>query len=202
MGQVGRWAHYRSEEGRSAKAGTSGREGGLGVGRLADVVAGREAVVEGASKRDGSLLFRTRQQLVFLFVLTGREKEIDLFVSCLKAYKALGQRHILAFEGPRGSGKSHLLAELAYLGQAAGHRYRFLTCSFGTLPLPIPWQPWNTPAPLPVRLALGLQPSEKASWRHSLGAPACSAPVSASLGSWRWLPEPWPFLLHLWAGHR
>ncbi|KAM6234889.1 adenylate cyclase type 10-like [Spheniscus humboldti] len=52
----------------------------------------------------------------------GREKEIDLFVSCLKAYKALGQRHILAFEGPMGSGKSHLLTELAYLGQAAGHR--------------------------------------------------------------------------------
>ncbi|KAF1572969.1 UNVERIFIED_CONTAM: Adenylate cyclase type 10, partial [Eudyptes pachyrhynchus] len=74
------------------------------------------------SKRDGSLLFSTRQQLVFLFVLTGREKEIDLFVSCLKAYKALGQRHILAFEGPMGSGKSHLLTELAYLGQAAGHR--------------------------------------------------------------------------------
>ncbi|KAM6234893.1 adenylate cyclase type 10-like [Spheniscus humboldti] len=54
--------------------------------------------------------------------LLGREKEIDLFVSCLKAYKALGQRHILAFEGPMGSGKSHLLTELAYLGQAAGHR--------------------------------------------------------------------------------
>ncbi|KAM9264318.1 adenylate cyclase type 10-like [Morus bassanus] len=54
--------------------------------------------------------------------LLGREKEIDLFVSCLKAYKELGQRHILAFEGMMGSGKSHLLTELAYLGQAAGHR--------------------------------------------------------------------------------
>ena len=40
-----------------------------------------------------------------------------------------------------GSGKSHLLTELAYLGQAAGHRYRFLTSSFGMLPLPITWQP-------------------------------------------------------------
>ncbi|XP_069630019.1 adenylate cyclase type 10-like, partial [Haliaeetus albicilla] len=54
--------------------------------------------------------------------LLGREKEIDLFGSCLKAYEDLGQRHILAFEGTMGSGKSHLLTELAYLGQAAGHR--------------------------------------------------------------------------------
>ena len=164
-----------------------GREGGLGAGRLADVVAGREVAVEGARKRDGSLLFSTPQQLVFLFVFTGREKEVDLFVSCLKAYEDLGEGHILAFEGTVGSGKSHLLTELAYLGQAAGHRYRFLTCSFGTLPLPIPCQPWNTPAPLAVCLALGPQLPEKASWRHSLGACACSAPASASLGSWRWL---------------
>ncbi|KAK4809486.1 hypothetical protein QYF61_014798 [Mycteria americana] len=115
-------ARHRSEEGRSAKAGMRGQEGGLGAGRLADVVAGREAAVEGARKRDGSLLFSTPQQLVFLFVVTGREKEVDLFVSCLKAYEDLGEGHILAFEGTVGSGKSHLLTELAYLGQAAGHR--------------------------------------------------------------------------------
>ncbi|KAM6032727.1 adenylate cyclase type 10-like isoform 1-T1 [Theristicus caerulescens] len=54
--------------------------------------------------------------------LLGREKEVDLFVSCLKAYEDLGQRHILAFEGTMGSGTSHLLTELAYLGQAAGHK--------------------------------------------------------------------------------
>ncbi|XP_075594672.1 adenylate cyclase type 10 [Balearica regulorum gibbericeps] len=54
--------------------------------------------------------------------LLGREKELDLFASCLKAYKDLGRRHVLAFEGTMGSGKSHLLTELAYLGQAAGHR--------------------------------------------------------------------------------
>ncbi|KAM6414148.1 adenylate cyclase type 10 [Rhynochetos jubatus] len=52
----------------------------------------------------------------------GQQKEIDLFVSCLKAYEDLGKSHILAFEGTRGSGKSHLLTELARLGQAAGHR--------------------------------------------------------------------------------
>uniref|UniRef100_A0A8B9MHA3 Uncharacterized protein n=1 Tax=Accipiter nisus TaxID=211598 RepID=A0A8B9MHA3_9AVES len=45
----------------------------------------------------------------------GREKEIDLFGSCLKAYEDLGQSRILAFEGTMGSGKSHLLTELAYL---------------------------------------------------------------------------------------
>ncbi|XP_076219588.1 adenylate cyclase type 10-like [Aptenodytes patagonicus] len=67
----------------------------------------------------GMALTKKRSEYV---PLLGREKEIDLFVSCLKAYKALGERHILAFEGPMGSGKSHLLTELAYLGQAAGHR--------------------------------------------------------------------------------
>ncbi|XP_074994617.1 adenylate cyclase type 10-like [Calonectris borealis] len=54
--------------------------------------------------------------------LLGREKEIDLFRSCLEAYKELGQRHILAFEGRLGSGRSHLLTELAHLGQEAGYR--------------------------------------------------------------------------------
>ncbi|NXF41816.1 ADCYA cyclase, partial [Nyctibius bracteatus] len=72
--------------------------------------------------KESSLLFSTPQQLIFLFVFTGRDKEINLFCSCLKAYEELGQRHILAFEGTMGSGKNHLLTELAYLGQAAGHR--------------------------------------------------------------------------------
>ncbi|XP_068264110.1 adenylate cyclase type 10-like [Nyctibius grandis] len=54
--------------------------------------------------------------------LLGRDKEIELFCRCLKAYGESGQRHILAFEGTTVSGKSRLLAELAYLGQAAGHR--------------------------------------------------------------------------------
>lgn len=70
------------------------------------------------------MLFSRPQQLVFLLVFTGRKQEIDLFVSCLKAYRDLGERNVLAFEGTAGSGKSHLLAELAYLGQDAGHRYR------------------------------------------------------------------------------
>lgn len=82
------------------------------------------------------MLFSTPQQLLFLFVFTGREKEIDLFVRCLKAYEDFGQRHILAFEGTMGSGKSHLLTELAYLGQEAGHRYRFL--ALGHCPCPSP----------------------------------------------------------------
>lgn len=60
------------------------------------------------------------------------------FHSHLKAYQEFGERHILVFESLTGSGKSHLLTELAYLAQNAGQRYRFLTCSFGTLSLPIP----------------------------------------------------------------
>uniref|UniRef100_A0A8B9SAV0 Orc1-like AAA ATPase domain-containing protein n=1 Tax=Apteryx owenii TaxID=8824 RepID=A0A8B9SAV0_APTOW len=54
--------------------------------------------------------------------LLGREKEIALFESSLKAYVDRKESHIMAFEGVIGSGKSHLLTELAYLGQAAGHR--------------------------------------------------------------------------------
>ncbi|XP_074465203.1 adenylate cyclase type 10-like [Larus michahellis] len=54
--------------------------------------------------------------------LLGRKQETDLFVSCLNAYRDSGQRNILAVEGTMGCGKSHLLAELASLGQDAGHR--------------------------------------------------------------------------------
>ncbi|KAM6336772.1 adenylate cyclase type 10 [Alca torda] len=54
--------------------------------------------------------------------LLGRKQETDLFVSCLNAYRDSGQRNILAFEGTMGFGKSHLLTELASLGQDAGHR--------------------------------------------------------------------------------
>ncbi|XP_033928991.1 adenylate cyclase type 10-like [Melopsittacus undulatus] len=54
--------------------------------------------------------------------LLGRKKEIDLFVNCLEASNRFGQRHILAFEGTRGSGKSQLLNHLAQLGQSAGYR--------------------------------------------------------------------------------
>ncbi|XP_074465233.1 adenylate cyclase type 10-like [Larus michahellis] len=52
----------------------------------------------------------------------GRKQETGLFVSCLNAYRDSGQRNILAVEGTMGCGKSHLLAELASLGQDAGHR--------------------------------------------------------------------------------
>ncbi|POI26237.1 hypothetical protein CIB84_010013, partial [Bambusicola thoracicus] len=54
--------------------------------------------------------------------LLGREAEIHLFECCLEAYEHLGAPHVLAFVGTPGSGKSHLLAELALLGQAAKHR--------------------------------------------------------------------------------
>ncbi|KAM6360701.1 adenylate cyclase type 10, partial [Pluvialis apricaria] len=67
----------------------------------------------------GTGLSKKRSEYVSLL---GRKQEIDLFVSCLNAYKDLGERNILAFEGTAGSGKSRLLTELAYLGQDAGHR--------------------------------------------------------------------------------
>ncbi|XP_061320284.1 adenylate cyclase type 10-like [Pezoporus flaviventris] len=54
--------------------------------------------------------------------LLGRKKEIDLFVNCLEASNRFGQRHILAFEGARGAGKSQLLNHLSQLGQSAGCR--------------------------------------------------------------------------------
>ncbi|XP_062457243.1 adenylate cyclase type 10-like [Rhea pennata] len=54
--------------------------------------------------------------------LLGRKEEIALFESALKAYRTCHESSILAFEGVLGSGKSHLLTELASLGQAAGHR--------------------------------------------------------------------------------
>lgn len=71
---------------------------------------------------DSPLLFSSLQQLALLFAFTGREKELALFESYLKAYVARKESHLMAFEGVIGSGKSHLLTELAYLGQAAGHR--------------------------------------------------------------------------------
>lgn len=70
----------------------------------------------------GSLLFGSLQELAFWFAFPGREKELALFESHLNAYVARKESHILAFEGAIGSGKSHLLSELACLGQAAGHR--------------------------------------------------------------------------------
>ncbi|XP_071886789.1 adenylate cyclase type 10 isoform X1 [Anas platyrhynchos] len=54
--------------------------------------------------------------------LLGWEVEIDLFERSLKAYETLGQLRILAYAGILGSGKSRLLTELAFLGQATGHR--------------------------------------------------------------------------------
>ncbi|KQL60883.1 hypothetical protein AAES_03866 [Amazona aestiva] len=58
----------------------------------------------------------------FSCFFTGWKKEIDLFVNCLEAFNHFGQRHMLAFEGMRGSGKSQLLNHLAQLGQCAGCR--------------------------------------------------------------------------------
>ncbi|KAK2521055.1 Adcy10 [Columba livia] len=52
----------------------------------------------------------------------GWDDEIVTFHSHLKAYQDFGERHILVFESLTGSGKSHLLTELAYIAQDAGQR--------------------------------------------------------------------------------
>ncbi|KAK2511009.1 hypothetical protein Q9233_017278 [Columba guinea] len=54
--------------------------------------------------------------------LLGWDDEIVTFHSHLKAYQDFGERHILVFESLTGSGKSHLLTELAYIAQDAGQR--------------------------------------------------------------------------------
>lgn len=72
--------------------------------------------------RRGSPPFGTPQQLIFLWVCTGREEEIEIFDCCLEAYELLEEPYTVAFVGIPGSGKSHLLAELAVLDRAAKHR--------------------------------------------------------------------------------
>ncbi|XP_032062250.1 adenylate cyclase type 10-like [Aythya fuligula] len=86
--------------------------------------------------------------------LLGREVEIDLFERSLKAYETLGQPHILAYAGILGSGKSHLLTELAFLGQATGHRVVTMELTKANMR-----QPFSAVCMLVAR-ALGLQAGE------------------------------------------
>lgn len=62
------------------------------------------------------------QQLIFLWICAGREAEIETFDCCLEAYELLEEAQILAFVGIPGSGKSHLLAELAVLDRATKYK--------------------------------------------------------------------------------
>eukprot|EP00075_Anas_platyrhynchos_P015016 XP_027304269.1 adenylate cyclase type 10 isoform X3 [Anas platyrhynchos] len=97
--------------------------------------------------------------------LLGREVEIDLFEHSLKAYETLGQPRILAYAGILGSGKSRLLTELAFLGQAAGHRVVTMELTEANMR-----QPFSAIRMLVAR-ALGLQAGETCEdWQRTLQA--------------------------------
>ncbi|CAM5134261.1 unnamed protein product [Eretmochelys imbricata] len=52
----------------------------------------------------------------------GREKELEIYDTLLKGFVGSTEGRIIMYEGLMGYGKSQLLAEIAYLGQKAGHR--------------------------------------------------------------------------------
>ncbi|XP_065450290.1 adenylate cyclase type 10-like isoform X3 [Chrysemys picta bellii] len=54
--------------------------------------------------------------------LLGREKELEIYNTSLKGFVGSTVGHVIIYEGLMGYGKSKLLAEIAYLGQEAGHK--------------------------------------------------------------------------------
>ncbi|XP_065259432.1 LOW QUALITY PROTEIN: adenylate cyclase type 10-like [Emys orbicularis] len=52
----------------------------------------------------------------------GREKELEIYDTLLKGFVGSTEGRIIMYEGLMGYGKSQLLAEIAYLGQEAGHK--------------------------------------------------------------------------------
>ncbi|XP_067388626.1 adenylate cyclase type 10 [Emydura macquarii macquarii] len=56
------------------------------------------------------------------YPLLGREKEFDIYDTSLKGFVGSTEGRVIMYEGLMGYGKSQLLAEIAYLGQKAGHR--------------------------------------------------------------------------------
>nr|XP_056717177.1 adenylate cyclase type 10-like [Euleptes europaea] len=56
------------------------------------------------------------------YPLLGRKRETDLFEATLEKFKVSQKSHIMLFEGLFGYGKSQLMAEIAYLGQAGGQK--------------------------------------------------------------------------------
>ncbi|EMP34522.1 Adenylate cyclase type 10 [Chelonia mydas] len=56
------------------------------------------------------------------YPLLGREKELEIYDTLLKGFVGSTEGRIIMYEGLMGYGKSQLLAEIAYLGQKAGHR--------------------------------------------------------------------------------
>ncbi|KAH1166356.1 hypothetical protein KIL84_015528 [Mauremys mutica] len=56
------------------------------------------------------------------YPLLGREKELEIYDILLKGFVGSTEGRVIMYEGLMGCGKSQLLAEIAYLGQEAGHR--------------------------------------------------------------------------------
>uniref|UniRef100_A0A8C6VGG2 Guanylate cyclase domain-containing protein n=1 Tax=Naja naja TaxID=35670 RepID=A0A8C6VGG2_NAJNA len=53
-------------------------------------------------------------------VYSGRKKETDIFENLLEKFKETKISHVIIYEGLMGYGKSQLVTEIAYLGQAPG----------------------------------------------------------------------------------
>ncbi|XP_062989255.1 adenylate cyclase type 10 [Elgaria multicarinata webbii] len=56
------------------------------------------------------------------YPLLGRKKETDIFESLLDDFKHSKISHVIMYEGLMGYGKSQLMAEIAFLGQATGQK--------------------------------------------------------------------------------
>ncbi|XP_053882125.1 adenylate cyclase type 10-like [Malaclemys terrapin pileata] len=54
--------------------------------------------------------------------LLGREKELEIYDTLLKGFVRSTEGRVIMYEGLMGYGKRQLLAEIAYLGQEAGHK--------------------------------------------------------------------------------
>ncbi|XP_039341045.1 adenylate cyclase type 10 isoform X3 [Mauremys reevesii] len=70
-------------------------------------------------------LTKKRSEYVPLLVtqcFLGREKELEIYDILLKGFVGSTEGRVIMYEGLMGCGKSQLLAEIAYLGQEAGHR--------------------------------------------------------------------------------
>lgn len=60
---------------------------------------------------------------VFLYhFLPGRKKETDVFENLLEKFKETKLSHVIIYEGLMGYGKSQLVTEIVYLGQAPGQK--------------------------------------------------------------------------------
>ncbi|KAM3841795.1 adenylate cyclase type 10 [Vipera latastei] len=57
-----------------------------------------------------------------LYPLLGRKKETDIFEKLLENFKESKLSHVIIYEGVMGYGKSQLITEIVYLGQAPGQK--------------------------------------------------------------------------------